>query len=154
MVLREIYFYEYPDICRCYEENEFPYFLNMLSQRYGWVPRYDQVPEDIKHRCVNLIRVSQSFHITIYPEPFSTSGRYYRLLFLKFRCNCHEFTCLITIILRRNTTITQACNETFTIRRYKWLPGMSVTSLEIFTGAYWIHNPHVSKQSIIRRVSD
>ena len=39
---------------RCYEENEFPYFLSMLSQRYGWVPTYDQVPEDIKHRLVDF----------------------------------------------------------------------------------------------------
>ena len=42
------------DPFRCYEENEFPYFLNMLSQRYGWLPTYDQVPEDIKHRLADL----------------------------------------------------------------------------------------------------
>ena len=29
-------------------------------------------------------------------------------------------------------------------RRYKWLPGMSVTALEFFTGALWDRNPNVS----------
>ena len=46
---------------RCYEENEFPYFLNMLSQRYGWVPTYDQVPEDIKllwYYCTNVLSLT------------------------------------------------------------------------------------------------
>lgn len=27
--------------------------------------------------------------------------------------------------------------------RYKWLPGMSITALEIMIGAYWDNNPHV-----------
>ena len=153
MVLWEISLFEYPNICRCYEENEFPYFLNMLSQRYGWVPRYDQVPEDIKHRCVNLRQVLQSYHITIYPKRFQRLVNITDYL-SKVLLQLSRATYLIITVFRKNTTINQACIKTFTIRRYKWLPGMSVTSLEIFTGAYWIHNPHVSKQSIIRRVSD
>ncbi|XP_055957078.1 TPR repeat-containing protein DDB_G0287407 isoform X2 [Patella vulgata] len=63
------------EIDRCREENEFPYFLCMLSERYGYVCDPAEVPEDIKVR-------------------------------------------------------------------YNWLPGMSVTALEIFTGAYWDRNPH------------
>ena len=34
------------------------------------------------------------------------------------------------------------------IDRYKWLPGMSVTSLEIMTGAYWDRNPNVSQSHV------
>ncbi|XP_064618005.1 telomerase protein component 1-like [Liolophura sinensis] len=64
-------------IDRCREENECPYFLCMLSERYGWCPQPTEVPDHIK-------------------------------------------------------------------TRYKWMPGISVTSLEILTGAYWDHNPNVS----------
>ncbi|ESO87193.1 hypothetical protein LOTGIDRAFT_229331 [Lottia gigantea] len=63
------------EIDRCREEDEFPYFLCMLSERYGYVCDPLDVPEDIKIR-------------------------------------------------------------------YKWIPGMSVTALEIFTGAYWDRNKH------------
>ncbi|XP_050419113.1 TPR repeat-containing protein DDB_G0287407 [Patella vulgata] len=63
------------EIDRCREENEFPYFLCMLSERYGYVCDDETVPDDIK-------------------------------------------------------------------TKYNWLPGMSVTALEIFTGAYWDKNPH------------
>ncbi|ESO84587.1 hypothetical protein LOTGIDRAFT_132036, partial [Lottia gigantea] len=63
------------EIDRCREENVYPYFLCMLSERYGYVCDAMDVPEDIKGR-------------------------------------------------------------------YNWLPGMSVTALEIFTGAYWDRSPH------------
>ncbi|XP_046565446.1 telomerase protein component 1-like [Haliotis rubra] len=63
------------EIDRCREQNECPYFLNMLSERYGSVMKPEEVPEDIK-------------------------------------------------------------------LRYSWLPGMSVTALEVFTGAYWERNPN------------
>ncbi|XP_041366905.1 TPR repeat-containing protein DDB_G0287407-like [Gigantopelta aegis] len=63
------------EIDRCREENEYPYFLGMLSERYGYVMKSEDVPEDLK-------------------------------------------------------------------LRYKWLPGVSMTALEIFTGAYWDRNPH------------
>ena len=61
---------------RCYEENDFPYFLNILSERYGWVPGETDVDPDIEEK-------------------------------------------------------------------YKWLPQLSVTAMEIATGAYWSRNPNV-----------
>ena len=33
---------------RCREENGYPYFLNLTSERYGWVPKMHEVPEDIR----------------------------------------------------------------------------------------------------------
>jgi nephrocystin-3 len=35
------------EIDRCREENESPYFINMLGHRYGWVPEPSMVPEDV-----------------------------------------------------------------------------------------------------------
>jgi hypothetical protein len=35
------------EIERCIEENSIPFFVNMLGQRYGWVPTRDQVPDDV-----------------------------------------------------------------------------------------------------------
>ncbi|KAL3832682.1 hypothetical protein ACJMK2_024304 [Sinanodonta woodiana] len=72
---REILLACLSEIDRCREENTYPYFLNILSERYGWVPEYSEVPDDIK-------------------------------------------------------------------ARYKWIPGLSATSWEIFVGAYWDRNPH------------
>ncbi|PVD30644.1 hypothetical protein C0Q70_09917 [Pomacea canaliculata] len=63
------------EIDRGRQENEYVYFLNMLSERYGFVLNVEEVPDDIK-------------------------------------------------------------------TKYKWLPGMSITALEIMTGAYWDNNPH------------
>ena len=37
---------------RCREENEYPYFLSMLSERYGYVMDPEGVPSDIKARSV------------------------------------------------------------------------------------------------------
>ncbi|XP_076439572.1 uncharacterized protein LOC143279413 [Babylonia areolata] len=40
------------EIDRCREENQYPYFLSMLSERYGYVMDPSQVPDDIKARRV------------------------------------------------------------------------------------------------------
>ncbi|KAK7494275.1 hypothetical protein BaRGS_00014557 [Batillaria attramentaria] len=79
------------EIDRCRQENEYAYFLSMLSERYGYVMDPKDVPEDIK-------------------------------------------------------------------ARYKWMPGMSVTSLEIMTGAYWDKNPNalflMRKPNFLQRVDE
>ncbi|XP_077984631.1 TPR repeat-containing protein DDB_G0287407-like [Glandiceps talaboti] len=38
------------EIDRCKEENQYPYFINLLSERYGWVPTTKEVPDDIRMR--------------------------------------------------------------------------------------------------------
>ena len=38
---------------RCRQENEYPYFLSMLSERYGYVMDPADVPSDIKARSVH-----------------------------------------------------------------------------------------------------
>ncbi|XP_077984629.1 telomerase protein component 1-like [Glandiceps talaboti] len=38
------------EIDRCKEENQYPYFVNLLSERYGWVPEMNEVPDDIRLR--------------------------------------------------------------------------------------------------------
>ncbi|KAJ8315779.1 hypothetical protein KUTeg_007929 [Tegillarca granosa] len=39
------------ELDRCFEENdEQPFFLNLLSERFGWVPTEAEVPEDIRTR--------------------------------------------------------------------------------------------------------
>eukprot|EP00164_Ancoracysta_twista_P008120 GFYU01011654.1.p1 GENE.GFYU01011654.1~~GFYU01011654.1.p1 ORF type:complete len:1278 (+),score=400.29 GFYU01011654.1:54-3836(+) len=63
------------EIERCREENEFPYFLNLLGERYGWVPRENDL-------SVNLQM------------------------------------------------------------QYKWVPGLSMTAMEIAVGAYRTGNPN------------
>lgn len=35
------------EIDRCRENNEYPFFINMLSHRYGWTPKMDTVPESV-----------------------------------------------------------------------------------------------------------
>ena len=37
-------------ILRCRQENTYPYFLNLMSERYGWAPKIEEVPEDIRAR--------------------------------------------------------------------------------------------------------
>ena len=39
---------------RCRQENEYAYFLSMLSERYGYIMDPDDVPADIKARSVNV----------------------------------------------------------------------------------------------------
>ncbi|CAG2228476.1 unnamed protein product [Mytilus edulis] len=57
----------------CREENIYPYFLSLVSERFGWVPKIEEIPDDIR-------------------------------------------------------------------ARYKWMPGMSVTTSEIMVGGYWGQN--------------
>ena len=40
-------------LARCRQENEYPYFLSMLSERYGYVMDPADVPSDIKARSVH-----------------------------------------------------------------------------------------------------
>ncbi|CAC5362199.1 unnamed protein product [Mytilus coruscus] len=61
------------ELDRCREENIYPYFLSLVSERFGWVPKIEEVPNDIR-------------------------------------------------------------------ARYKWMPGMSVTTSEIMVGGYWGQN--------------
>lgn len=61
------------ELDRCRQENTYPYFLNLMSERYGWTPKIEEVPEDIR-------------------------------------------------------------------AKYKWMPGMSVTTSEIMVGGYWDKN--------------
>ena len=35
------------ELDRCYEDNTTPFFLNILSHRYGWVPTMDEVPASV-----------------------------------------------------------------------------------------------------------
>jgi nephrocystin-3 len=35
------------EIERCVEENSIPFFINLLGQRYGWVPTREQIPTDV-----------------------------------------------------------------------------------------------------------
>jgi hypothetical protein len=32
---------------RCCAENNHPYFLGMISQRFGWVPNEEEVPDEL-----------------------------------------------------------------------------------------------------------
>ncbi|XP_063411273.1 TPR repeat-containing protein DDB_G0287407-like [Mytilus trossulus] len=61
------------ELDRCREENIYPYFLSLVSERFGWVPKIEEIPDDIR-------------------------------------------------------------------ARYKWMPGMSVTTSEIMVGGYWGQN--------------
>jgi len=36
------------EIDRCYSDNVMPFFLNMTSERVGWVPTVDEIPEVIQ----------------------------------------------------------------------------------------------------------
>ncbi|XP_064611367.1 telomerase protein component 1-like [Liolophura sinensis] len=38
------------EIDRCQEENGQPFFLNLLGDRYGWIPSESDVPDDIKEK--------------------------------------------------------------------------------------------------------
>ena len=35
------------ELDRCYAENTLPFFLNLLSHRYGWVPPLADVPASV-----------------------------------------------------------------------------------------------------------
>ena len=37
------------EIDRCRENNEYPFFINMLSHRYGWAPTIEQVPVSVSN---------------------------------------------------------------------------------------------------------
>ena len=57
-------------VLRCRQENTYPYFLNLMSERYGWAPKIEEVPEDIRARydktkyhilcCVSFVLSIQS----------------------------------------------------------------------------------------------
>ncbi|XP_070560674.1 TPR repeat-containing protein DDB_G0287407-like [Ptychodera flava] len=49
------------EIDRCYNDNEFPYFLNMTSERCGWIPTPDDVPDNLseKYQWVNGLSVTE-----------------------------------------------------------------------------------------------
>ena len=36
------------EIDRCYQDNIMPFFLNMTSERIGWIPLGDQIPEAVR----------------------------------------------------------------------------------------------------------
>ena len=36
------------EIDRCYQDNIMPFFLNMTSERIGWIPVGDDVPEAVR----------------------------------------------------------------------------------------------------------
>ncbi|XP_070560675.1 TPR repeat-containing protein DDB_G0287407-like [Ptychodera flava] len=49
------------EIDRCYAENKFPYFLNMTSERCGWIPEQGKVPSNLgkKYQWVNGLSVTE-----------------------------------------------------------------------------------------------
>ena len=55
----------------------------------------------------------------------------------------YVFNAMCVILIFYNADATEL--DLYILNRYKWLPGVSMTALEIFTGAYWDRNPHVSK---------
>ncbi|VDI34172.1 Hypothetical predicted protein, partial [Mytilus galloprovincialis] len=36
------------ELDRCREENIYPYFLSLVSERFGWVPKIEEIPDDIR----------------------------------------------------------------------------------------------------------
>ncbi|XP_033641295.1 telomerase protein component 1-like [Asterias rubens] len=49
------------EIDRCYQDNVMPFFLNLTSERCGWIPSFDDVPETIvqEYRWVHGLSVTE-----------------------------------------------------------------------------------------------
>ncbi|XP_071502709.1 telomerase protein component 1-like [Diadema antillarum] len=49
------------EIDRCYQENIMPFFLNMTSERCGWIPAMDDVPSSVanEYRWINGLSITE-----------------------------------------------------------------------------------------------
>ncbi|XP_076466852.1 telomerase protein component 1-like [Babylonia areolata] len=54
------------EIDRCYDANQQPFFLNMLGERYGWIPGKEEVPEEVRDRYDWVENSSMTFMELLY----------------------------------------------------------------------------------------